>query len=127
MIRKRAKGRNKNETDVEGDSEVQTLVNVELLMTDNLCPESVSVQQSVIRMKVAGKLSSRVYLAPGSSVLDAKQEIIADIIRSLKTRFSMHCDTIQNNKENADGAVEEKRLVHEPPRRVFVSIDPYEP
>ena len=36
----------------------------------------------------------------------------------------MHCDTIQNNKEN--GAVEEKRLVHEPPRRVFVSIEPYE-
>ena len=40
-------------------------------------------------------------------------------------RFSMHCDTIQNNKENTD-EVEEKRLVHEPPRRVFVSIEPSE-
>ena len=38
-------------------------------------------------MKVAGKLSSRVYLAPGASVENAKQQIVADIIRSLKTRF----------------------------------------
>jgi len=123
--KKKSKGKNKNETDVDGDVEVQTVLNVELLMTDNLCPESVSLQQSVIRMKVAGKLSSRVYLAPGASVENAKQQIVADIIRSLKTRFSMHCDTIQNNKENTD-EVEEKRLVHEPPRRVFVSIEPSE-
>ena len=38
-------------------------------------------------MKVAGKLSSRVYLAPGASVENAKQQIVADIIRSLKTRL----------------------------------------
>ena len=36
----------------------------------------------------------------------------------------MHCDTIEQDKE--DGVEEEKRLVHEPPRRVFVSLEPPE-
>ena len=40
------------------------------------------------------------------------------------TRMSMHCDTIEQDKE--DGAEEEKRIVHEPPRRVFVSVEPPE-
>ena len=36
----------------------------------------------------------------------------------------MHCDTMEQDKE--DGVEEEKRLVHEPPRRVFVSVEPPE-
>merc|ERR1719348_2672735 len=36
----------------------------------------------------------------------------------------MHCDTIQQDKE--DGVEEEKRIVHEPPRRVFVTLDPFD-
>ena len=38
--------------------------------------------------------------------------------------MTMHCDTIEQDKE--DGVEEEKRLVHEPPRRVFVSLEPPE-
>ena len=81
-----------------------------------------STQQSVVRLKVAGKLCSRSYLAPGATVLQAKQEIRRDLLRSLKTRFAMHCDTMQQE----EGEEEEKRIVHEPPRRVFVSLDPPE-
>ena len=36
----------------------------------------------------------------------------------------MHCETIQQEKE--EGAEEEKRIVHEPPRRVFVQVQPPE-
>ena len=36
----------------------------------------------------------------------------------------MHCETIQQEKE--EGAEEEKRIVHEPPRRVFVQVQPAE-
>ena len=36
----------------------------------------------------------------------------------------MHCDTIKQDKE--DGVEEEKLLVHEPPRRVFVTMEPPE-
>ena len=75
-----------------------------------------------MRLKVAGKLCSRSYLAPGTTVLQAKQEIRRDLLRSLRTRFAMHCDTMQQE----EGEEEEKRIVHEPPRRVFVSLDPPE-
>ena len=34
----------------------------------------------------------------------------------------MHCDTMQQE----EGEEEEKRIVHEPPRRVFVSLNPPE-
>merc|ERR550517_640493 len=37
-------------------------------------------------------------------------------------RFAMHCDTMQQE----EGEEEEKRIVHEPPRRVFVCLDPPE-
>ena len=45
------------------------------------------VHPSVVRLKVAGKLSCRVYLAPGATVATAKQQITADIMRSLRTRL----------------------------------------
>ena len=51
-----------------------------------MCPEAVEVHPSVVRLKVAGKLSCRVYLAPGATVATAKQQITADIMRSLRTR-----------------------------------------
>ena len=92
------------------------------LPADTRCPESVLSQQSAVRLKVAGKLCSRSYLAPGTSVLQAKQEIRRDLLRSLRTRFAMHCDTMQQE----EGEEEEKRIVHEPPRRVFVCLDPPE-
>ena len=79
-------------------------------------------QQSEVRLKVAGKLCSRSYLAPGATVLQAKQEIRRDLLRSLRTRFSMHCDTMKQE----EGEEEEKRIVHEPPRRGFVSLEPPE-
>ena len=85
--KKKGKGKNKNESlDEEDDMNAQTIVNVELLMTDSLCPQNVEIQNSVVRMKVAGKLCSRVYLAPGATVNFAKKEIVIDILRSMRTR-----------------------------------------
>ena len=57
--------------------------------SDSLCPELVECQDSVVRLKVAGKLCSRVYLAPGATVQFAKQEIVIDILRSLRTRYDL--------------------------------------
>jgi len=126
LDKKKSKGKGKNESfdTSECDENAQTVINVDMLYTDSLCPELVECQDSVVRLKVAGKLCSRVYLAPGATVQFAKQEIVQDILRSLKTRFAMHCDTIQQDKE--DGVEEEKRIVHEPPRRVFVTLDPFD-
>ena len=54
-----------------------------------MCPEAVEVHPSVVRLKVAGKLSCRVFLAPGATVTTAKQQITADIMRSLRTRLGI--------------------------------------
>jgi len=122
--KKKSKGKSKNESqdEPELDDGVQEVVSVQLLMTDTRCPDSVVSQQSAVRLKVAGKLCSRTYLAPGATVLQAKQEIRRDLLRSLRTRFAMHCDTMQQD----EGEEEEKRIVHEPPRRVFVCLNPPE-
>ena len=88
---------------------------------DSLCPSSVETQQSVVRLKVAGKISSRTYIPPGASVSFAKAQVRLDMLRSLRTRFAMHCESVEQDKE--DGVEMEKRLVHEPPRRVFVTME----
>ena len=51
-----------------------------------MCPEAVEVHPSVVRLKVAGKLSCRVYLALSNITANAKQQITADIMRLLRMR-----------------------------------------
>jgi len=71
--KKKSKGKSKNESLDESEEVVQEIVSVQLLVTDTRCPDSVLSQQSAVRLKVAGKLCSRSYLAPGTTVLEAKQ------------------------------------------------------
>lgn len=118
--KKKGKGKAKSESQDNSDLEdcfAQEVLNLELLFTDSSCPAEVATQSSAVRLKFAGKLSSRSYLAPGATVQIAKRAVKCDMIRSLKTRLEMHCDTIQESEEE-----EEKKIVHEPPRRVFVGI-----
>jgi len=120
--KKKGKGKMKTETALEGTDEddcaSQEVLNAELLFTESLYPEDVVAQNTVIRLKFAGKLSSRSYLAPGTTVQMAKTAMKNDLLRSLRTRLSMHCDTMQDIVDEE----EETKVVHEPPRRVFVSV-----
>eukprot|EP00092_Neocalanus_flemingeri_P029901 GFUD01032466.1.p1 GENE.GFUD01032466.1~~GFUD01032466.1.p1 ORF type:complete len:432 (+),score=114.88 GFUD01032466.1:37-1332(+) len=116
------KGKGKNKSDAQDNSDLedcsaQEVLNVEILFTDSPCPAEVVPQSSMVRLKFAGKLSSRSYLAPGATVQMAKKAVKSDLLRSLKTRLAMHCDTMQEAEED-----EEVKVVHEPPRRVFVSV-----
>jgi len=117
--KKKGKGKNKNDAQDNSDLEdcsAQEILNVEILFTDSSCPEEVVPQSSLVRLKFAGKLSSRSYLAPGATVQLAKEAVKSDLMRSLRTRLAMHCDTMQETEE------EETKVVHEPPRRVFVGV-----
>ena len=69
------------------------------MFADSLCPSSVETQQSAVRLKVAGKLSSRTYIPPGGQVTFAKDQLRLDLMRSLKTRFAMHCESVEQDKE----------------------------
>jgi len=117
--KKKGKGKIKNDTQDNLDLEdccAQEVLNVELLFSDSSCPSEVVPQSSLVRLKFAGKLASRSYLAPGATVKLAKEAVKNDLLRSLKTRLAMHCDTMQETEE------EETKVVHEPPRRVFVGV-----
>jgi len=118
--KKKGKGRAKSEVQESSDLEdcsAQAVINLELLFTDSSCPADVVTQSSAVRLKFAGKVSSRSYLPPGATVQAAKKAIKGDLVRSLRTRLEMHCDTMQESEEE-----EEKKIVHEPPRRVFVGV-----
>jgi len=119
--KKKGKGKSKNEVveekSDEEDCASQEVITAEILFTESSYPEEVVAQSTVVRLKFAGKISSRTYLAPGATVQMAKTAMKSDLLRSLKTRLAMHCDTMQDNEEE-----EETKVVHEPPRRVFVSI-----
>jgi hypothetical protein len=124
--KKKGKGKQKND-DAHDSSDVddcasQEVINVELLFTESPHPEDVVAQSTKVRLKFAGKLSSRSYLAPGATVKMAKQAVKSDLLRSLKSRLAMHCDTMEQESDEE----EETKVVHEPPRRVFVSVgDPF--
>merc|ERR1712112_68361 len=68
--------------------------------------------------KLAGKLSCRAYLPPGANVSWARNAVRADLERSLKTRLMMHTESLLG----AEDEEQEDKVVHEPPRRLFVAL-----
>jgi len=103
------------EAEDEEEEEVQEVVKVELLMRERRLEEVVTEEGSKARMKLAGKVACRCYLPPGATVAWARAAVTADLARSLATRLAMHA-------EGGAGGGEEAKVVHEPPRRVFVSV-----
>ena len=45
-------------------------------------------------MRFAGKLHTRAYLHSRATVAEATSALKADVIRSLRGRFRMHCDSL---------------------------------
>jgi len=119
--KKKGKGKvNKNE-DFDGSEleEGQEIRNVELLFKDRCVPDAQIDESTKVRLKFAGRISSRSYLPPGAKVAWAKEVIVRDLVRSLVTRLEMHTDSVEQESEQ-DG--ETNKIVHEPPRRVFVRV-----
>ena len=111
--RKKGKGKGGKQEVVEDEDEdqEQEVLNVELLVTETPVEDVVVEDATSARMKVAGKLSCRAYLPPGARVGWAKDQVRADLARSLHTRLGMHAETYQ--KEEGE---QEVKVVHEPPR-----------
>jgi len=118
----KSKGGAKVQTEEEGEEEDedkrQEVVKVELLMAEPALDDVVVEEQTSARMKLAGKLSCRAYLPPGANVSWARAAVRADLERSLKTRLLMHTESLNGAEEEE----QEDKVVHEPPRRLFVSL-----
>lgn len=116
LIRKKGKGKVSNKSVEEEEEQEQEVIHVELLATETVVEDVVVEENTVARMKVAGKLSCRAYLPPGANVAWARRAVVRDLTRSLGTRLYMHTETLDKEAE------EEDKIVHEPPRRVFVNV-----
>jgi len=114
--KKKGKGKISNKPVEEEEEQEQEVIHVELLATETVVEDVVVEENTVARMKVAGKLSCRAYLPPGANVAWARRAVVRDLTRSLGTRLYMHTETLDKEAE------EEDKIVHEPPRRVFVNV-----
>jgi len=117
----KSKGSVKVETEdgeEEEEEKRQQVMKVELLMAEPALDDVVVEEETSARMKLAGKLSCRAYLPPGANVAWARAAVRADLERSLKTRLLMHTESLNGAEEEE----QEDKVVHEPPRRLFVSL-----
>ncbi|KAG8225008.1 hypothetical protein J437_LFUL006019 [Ladona fulva] len=70
-------------------------------------------------VRLVGVLACRVFLHQKATVEEAEKAVKADIIRSLYSRLEMHWDSLI---EEEQGCPEDRLTLHEPPRKVFVSL-----
>jgi len=104
--------------DEQEDAKRQEVVKVEMLVAEPALDDVVVEEKTSARMKLAGKLSCRAYLPPGATVSWARVAVRADLERSLKTRLLMHSESLLG----AEDEEQEDKVVHEPPRRLFVAL-----
>ncbi|PNF15033.1 odr-4-like protein [Cryptotermes secundus] len=101
--------------------EVKTL-NVSLYIPCDTRTEKASEMQIIEcsgEMKFFGSLASRVFLHQKATVQEAERAVKQDIVRSLASRLELHWDSLI---EEENGSPEEHLTLHEPPRRVLVSL-----
>ena len=73
------------------------------------------------RLRLCGKMCMRVYMRPRATAAEATEAVKEDILRSLRARLEMHCDSLVG-EESKGSEHEEIPIVHEPPRRCLVGL-----
>ncbi|XP_050342461.1 protein odr-4 homolog [Nymphalis io] len=87
---------------------------------ENSLPETVEYLECDGNIHFSGVVSSSVFMYPKATVSEAIAAVKQDIIRSLASRFTMHCDALIDDNL----LPEEKVCFNEPPRRVLVPVGP---
>nr|QMS80357.1 odorant receptor [Histia rhodope] len=85
---------------------------------ENSMPESVEYMECDGSIHFSGVVSSSVFMYPKATVNEAIASVKQDIVRSLASRFTMHCDALIDDNL----LPEEKVCFNEPPRRVLVPV-----
>ncbi|CAG9560483.1 unnamed protein product [Danaus chrysippus] len=85
---------------------------------ENSLPETVEYLECDGSIHFSGVVSSSVFMYPKATVSEAILAVKQDIIRSLASRFTMHCDALIDDNL----LPEEKVCFNEPPRRVLVPV-----
>ncbi|XP_039749143.1 protein odr-4 homolog [Pararge aegeria] len=85
---------------------------------ENSLPETVEYLECDGSIHFSGVVSSSVFMYPKATVSETIAAVKQDIIRSLASRFTMHCDALIDDNL----LPEEKVCFNEPPRRVLVPV-----
>ncbi|XP_053602314.1 protein odr-4 homolog [Plodia interpunctella] len=85
---------------------------------ENSMPETVEYLECDGSIHFSGVVSSSVFMCPKATIKEAINAVKQDIIRSLASRFTMHCDALIDDNL----LPEEKVCFNEPPRRVLVPV-----
>ncbi|XP_075970610.1 protein odr-4 homolog [Anticarsia gemmatalis] len=94
-------------------------MNVSLFVPfENSLPETVEYLECDGSIHFSGVVSSSVFMYPKATVSETIAAVKQDIIRSLASRFTMHCDALIDDNL----LPEEKVCFNEPPRRVLVPV-----
>ena len=73
------------------------------------------------RLKLGGKMCVRVYMRPKATITETSNAIKEDILRSIRARLEMHCDSLVG-EETKGTEKEDTPVVHEPPRRCLIGM-----
>ncbi|CAH0728745.1 unnamed protein product, partial [Brenthis ino] len=111
--KKKPKGSGKSVQDAPKSMHVSLFVPFE-----NSLPETVEYLECDGSIHFSGVVSSSVFIYPKATVSEAIAAVKQDIIRSLASRFTMHCDALIDDNL----LPEEKVCFNEPPRRVLVPV-----
>lgn len=111
--KKRPKNSTKAAQDVPKSMHVSLFVPFESSL-----PETVEYLECDGSIHFSGVVSSSVFLYPKATVSEAIAAVKQDIVRSLASRFTMHCDALIDDNL----LPEEKVCFNEPPRRVLVPV-----
>ncbi|CAK1604228.1 unnamed protein product [Parnassius mnemosyne] len=111
--KKKSKNNTKTSQDLPKSMHVSLFVPFE-----NALPETVEYLECDGSIHFSGVVSSSVFMYPKATVSEAIAAVKQDIIRSLASRFTMHCDALIDDNL----LPEEKVCFNEPPRRVLVPV-----
>ncbi|XP_047514852.1 protein odr-4 homolog [Pieris napi] len=85
---------------------------------ENTFPETVQYSECDGHIHFSGVVASSIFMYPKATIKEATEAVKQDIIRSLASRFTMHCDALIDDNL----LPEEKICFNEPPRRVLVPV-----
>ncbi|XP_057671776.1 protein odr-4 homolog [Diorhabda carinulata] len=103
---------------VQDDAETLKPLKVSILQTK--CGQTVlyeNITDTCGNIQLVGKVACKLWLQPKLTINEAADAVREDILRSLAARLEMHWDSL-TEEENS----EDINSVHEPPRRVLISL-----
>lgn len=116
--KKNRNSRSSKNSHESGDGQKPLQVSIFQSMNSNSSTNSdVNILDSGGRFRLIGKVASKLWMQPKTTIAEASEAVKEDILRSLTSRLEMHWDSLIEEENSED-----INSVHEPPRRVLIAL-----